>query len=62
MTITDIPTRAGDAPACPDCFHAPHFRKACSCGCPSGIDRKRERDANVVAAKGDSTRPSEGFY
>jgi hypothetical protein len=62
MTTTDIPMRAGDAPTCPDCYHRPHFRTACDCGCPSGIERKQQRDADVTSAKGDSTRPAQGFY
>ena len=62
---TIIPTHGGTPPQCPDCFHGPHFRTACkqpNCWCPSGIERKRQRDAEHVAGHGDSRRPSEGFY
>jgi hypothetical protein len=47
---------------CPDCFHGAHWLKECRCGCPDGITRKKERDAEVAIAHGDSERPTEGFY
>lgn len=59
--VDAIPTQ-GRRPECPDCWHPPHFRVECRCGCPSGIDRKKERDASLVANHGDAARPSEGFY
>ena len=66
MSDTSIPTHGGARPECPDCYHAPHFRTGCKqqgCGCPSGIERKRERDADVQAGKGDSARNTQpGFF
>lgn len=48
---------------CDDCGHPGHFRKTCpQCGCPSGIERKKLRDAEHVAGHGDSKRPAQGFY
>lgn len=59
----EIPGRQA-RPECPDCYHLPHYRTECrECGCPSGIDRKRERDEAASGAKGDRARnPNPGFY
>lgn len=56
-----IPSSPGRS-ECPECFHAPHFRDVCFCGCPSGIERKRLRDAEHVSGHGDGARPAQGFY